>query len=64
MASKLEITWKKSNIGGKSMFDETIRGLGLRKLHQTVIRANIPEIRGMVKKVMHLVDVREIEVKD
>ena len=61
MAAKLEITWKKSNIGGNKMFDDTLRGLGLRKLNQKVIRSNIPVIRGMVKKVIHLVDVREID---
>ena len=33
----------------------TVRGLGLRRLHQVVERADTPEIRGMVKKVPHLV---------
>jgi large subunit ribosomal protein L30 len=33
----------------------TVRGLGLRKLHQVVERADTPEIRGMVKKIPHLV---------
>ena len=33
----------------------TVRGLGLRRLHQVVERADTPEIRGMVKKIPHLV---------
>ncbi len=37
----------------------TVRGLGLRKIHQVVERADTPEIRGMVKKVSHLVSVIE-----
>ncbi|MBN1356453.1 50S ribosomal protein L30 [bacterium] len=64
MAKKLKITWKRSNNSGPAKFDPIIRGLGLRRLNQTVIRSNIPEIRGMVKKVIHLVDVQEIEVEE
>jgi large subunit ribosomal protein L30 len=33
----------------------TVRGLGLRRLHQVVERPDTPEIRGMVKKIPHLV---------
>jgi large subunit ribosomal protein L30 len=33
----------------------TVRGLGLRKMHQVVERIDTPEVRGMVKKVPHLV---------
>ncbi len=61
MTAKLKITWKKSTIGYPKKIRETIKGLGLRKLNQTVIRSNRPEIRGMVKKVIHLVDVTEIQ---
>ena len=37
----------------------TVRGLGLRRLHQVVERADTPEIRGMVKAVPHLVSIVE-----
>jgi large subunit ribosomal protein L30 len=37
----------------------TVRGLGLRKLHQVVERQDTPEIRGMVKKIPHLVAIVE-----
>jgi len=33
----------------------TVRGLGLRRLHQVVERSDTPEIRGMVKRIPHLV---------
>lgn len=58
MNGKLQITLKKSP--GRKEFEPVLRGLGLRKLHHTVIRSNTPEIRGMVKKVIHLLDVEEI----
>ncbi|MBI3931835.1 MAG: 50S ribosomal protein L30 [Acidobacteria bacterium] len=37
----------------------TVRGLGLRRLHQVVERLDTPEVRGMVKKVPHLVSIVE-----
>ncbi|HEX9202970.1 MAG TPA: 50S ribosomal protein L30 [Vicinamibacteria bacterium] len=37
----------------------TVRGLGLRKLHQVVEREDTPMVRGMIKKVPHLVAVVE-----
>ena len=37
----------------------TVRGLGLRRLHQVVERADTPEVRGMVKKIPHLVTIVE-----
>ena len=58
--NKLEITWKKSMIGRPKKLLETIRGLGLRKLNQTVVRSDLPEIRGMVKKVINFVEVKTI----
>ncbi len=60
MAGKLEITWKKSTIGSPKKVRDTIRGLGLKRLNQTVVRSDLPEIRGMVKKVIHLLDIKEI----
>jgi len=61
MTDKLKITWTKSCIGSPRKVRETIHGLGLNRLNQTVIRSDTPEIRGMVKKVIHLVNVQEIE---
>jgi large subunit ribosomal protein L30 len=58
--SKLRITWKKSTIGYSQRQRDTIRSLGLRRLHQTVEQDDTPSIRGLVKKVRHLVEVEEV----
>ncbi len=39
---------------------KTVRGLGLGKLNSTRILKDTPEIRGMVQKVIHLVDIEEV----
>ncbi len=61
MAKKLVITWRKSAIGEPEDQRATVRSLGLRKLGQTVEHDDNPVIRGMVHKVRHLVEVREID---
>lgn len=58
---KLEITYTKSAIGYAHDQKATIRSLGLRKMHQTVVHDDSRSIRGMVHKVRHLVTVREVE---
>ncbi len=57
----LQVTWKRSTIGRPQDQRATIRGLGLRRLNHTVELEDTPSIRGMVKKVIHLVEVRESE---
>jgi len=59
MADKLFVTLKKSTIGEKPKTRATVRGLGLRKLHQTVEHNNTPDVRGMIHKVQHLIEVEE-----
>jgi large subunit ribosomal protein L30 len=59
---KLKVTLKRSLIGSNQKQRATITGLGLRKLHQERTLDNTPAIRGMIKKVLHLVDVAEVEV--
>lgn len=39
---------------------ETVRALGFKRLHQEVIHRDCPQIRGMIRKVAHLVEVQEI----
>lgn len=55
---QLAITWKRSLIGAKEGQRQAIRGLGLRRLGQTVVRADTPTVRGLVDRVRHLVEVR------
>lgn len=60
MAGKLKITQKKSAIGRLENQKLTIRALGIRRMHQSVIRKDTPQIRGMIAKVRHLIEVEEI----
>ncbi|GAV24662.1 50S ribosomal protein L30 [Carboxydothermus islandicus] len=60
MEKKLKITLVKSVIGQSERQKATVRSLGLRKLNQSVIKADTPEIRGMINKVSHLLKVEEI----
>ena len=59
MADGLKITLKRSKIGTTEKIRATLVGLGLLKTNKTVIRQDTPEIRGMIKKVAHLVVVEE-----
>ncbi|MDB5085270.1 MAG: ribosomal protein [Bacilli bacterium] len=58
--AKLQITLTRSTIGRPEPQRVTVRTLGLRKLHQTVIQPDNAIIRGMVNKVSHLVEVKEL----
>ena len=57
--TKLRVKWVKSAIGYAKDQKATIRALGLRKLQQTVEHEDHPSIRGMIRKVNHLVQVEE-----
>lgn len=58
MAEQIEITQVRSAIGTQQAQRRTLRALGLRRLHQTVAKPDRPEIRGMLARVAHLVEVR------
>jgi large subunit ribosomal protein L30 len=58
----LRITLVKSPIGYSEIHKGTIRALGLRKMHQTVEQEDGPVLRGMLRQVAHLVDVKEQDV--
>jgi len=60
---KLKIKLKRSTISTLPEQRATVRALGLRKRGQTVEQPNNPAIRGMVKKVIHLLEVEEINGK-
>ena len=60
---KLRITYVKSTIGYSVRHKETIRSLGLRRLHQSVVRDDTPTLRGMLAKVNHLVRIEEVQVE-
>lgn len=59
MAEQIKVTLRKSGIGRKEYFTRVLKGLGLTKLHKTVVLPDTPEIRGMVRKVAHMVSVED-----
>jgi large subunit ribosomal protein L30 len=59
MATKLNVTLKRSLIGEKPKTRATVASLGLRKIRQTVEHDDTPDVRGMIHRVRHLVDVEE-----
>ena len=59
-AKELRITLVKSPIGYSRRQKGTVRALGLRRLHQSVLQEDNPVIRGMVTTVSHLVEVEEL----
>ena len=58
--TKLKVTQVRSTIDRPKDQKDTVRRLGLRRMHHTVIKDDRPEIRGMIAKVRHLVSVEEI----
>jgi len=57
MADTLKVTLLKSGIGRNKKIRETLKGLGLTRLHKTVVLNNTPAIRGMINKVAFMVKV-------
>ena len=56
MAEKrIRVTLVKSTNGCKTRHVATVRGLGLRRMHQTVELEDTPEVRGMINRVNYLV---------
>lgn len=58
-ASTIRVTLKRSGIGQPKDQKITLLGLGLKRVHKTVELENTPSVRGMIKKVIHLVEVDE-----
>jgi large subunit ribosomal protein L30 len=56
----LEITLIKSPIGRVPKHRETVKTLGLKRLHQTVRHRETPAIAGMIRQVAYLLDVRQV----
>ena len=56
----LRITLTKGLVGCTERQRETVRTLGLRKIRQSVVRKDSPEVRGAVRAIAHLVRVEEV----
>jgi large subunit ribosomal protein L30 len=61
MANKLRVTLIRSGIGRPATQRRTLRGLGLTRMHRTVTLEDTAEIRGMIRKVSHLVRVQPVK---
>jgi large subunit ribosomal protein L30 len=57
--SKLTITQRRSRNGSDQRQRDTLRSLGLQRIGQRVAHDDTPQIRGMIAKVAHLVEVSE-----
>ncbi|NLE50910.1 MAG: 50S ribosomal protein L30 [Chloroflexi bacterium] len=61
MSKKLQVTLVKSPIGYNKRQKATVQSLGLGRLNSTAIHDDTPPIRGMIQKIIHLVEVEEID---
>jgi large subunit ribosomal protein L30 len=59
--TQLKVTLRKSTIGQPERHAENLKGLGLRRIGQSRLLENTPAVRGMVKAVIHLVQVEEVQ---
>jgi large subunit ribosomal protein L30 len=57
--SSLKVTQRRSKNGADRRQRDTLRSLGLRRIGQTVEHDDSPQVRGMIHKVRHLVEVSE-----
>jgi len=57
--SELVVTQRKSSNGADKRQRDTLRSIGLRRIGQSVTRPDTPQLRGMIHKVRHLVEVSE-----
>ncbi|MEI2766213.1 MAG: 50S ribosomal protein L30 [Dermatophilaceae bacterium] len=59
--AQLRVTQTKGVVGAKRQHRLTLRSLGLKRIGDVVVKADRPEIRGMVQAVRHLVTVEEVD---
>jgi large subunit ribosomal protein L30 len=59
--AKLKVTQVRSTNGESKKHRDTVRALRLRRIRDTALHDDIPQIRGMINVVQHLVDVEEVE---
>ncbi len=57
--NRLKLTLIKSKFGRLKNHQACVKGLGLRKMHHSVVVTNSPEIQGMINKISYLVKVED-----
>ncbi len=60
MSTTLKITLRRSLIGEKPKTRATVESLGLRKINASVERPDTPDVRGMIRRASHLLEVEEV----
>ncbi len=63
MSTHLAISQVKSAIGRPPDHRGTLRALGLKRIRHTVVQEDNPVVRGMIRKVAYLVEVRPVTKK-
>jgi large subunit ribosomal protein L30 len=58
---RLRVTQVRSLVGAPRRQRATVRALGLKRIRHSIVKEDRPEIRGMIAKAAHLVDVEEVE---
>jgi large subunit ribosomal protein L30 len=61
--SPLKVTQVRSVVGSKQGHKRTVRALGLKRIRDSRVHEDTPQIRGMVHKVQHLVKAEEVDRK-
>lgn len=61
MSKNLSIKLVRSCIGRPEKQRRVVRGLGLKKMNQIVVRQDTPEIRGMINKISHMLEVEDVQ---
>ncbi len=59
--AKLKITQMRSTIGSKENHKRTVRALGLKRIRDSRMHEDTPQVRGMILRVRHLIQVEEVE---
>ena len=59
--ARLKVTQVRSTAGKTRRMAETVRALGLKRVRHSVVKDDRPEIRGMIARVAHLVEVEEVD---
>lgn len=59
--NQIKVVLRRSTIGSTERQLACVKGLGLRRIGQSRVLENTPAVRGMIKKVIHLVDAEEVE---
>ena len=59
--SPLKVTQVRSVVGSKQGHKRTVRALGLKRIRDFRVHKDTPQIRGMVRKVQHLVRAEEVD---